>query len=101
MRRLTKLPVLATALAAIALTGCGETKIDQGKTEDLAKQVANSGSVKLKSVSCPSDLKAQKGKDFDCDLVYQDGAKGTITIHQKDDSGNITTSAGDIHIAGQ
>jgi uncharacterized protein DUF4333 len=93
---------LATALAA---TGCnaslstGDIKIDQKKTEGLARQIAGSGTVPVKSVSCPKGLKAKKGADFDCDLVYADGTKGTITIHQLDDKGRIRTSASDIHIA--
>jgi hypothetical protein len=93
---------LATALAA---TGCnaslstGDIKIDQKKAEGLARQIAGSGRVPLKSVSCPQGLKAKKGADFDCDLVYADGTTGTITIHQLDDKGRIRTSATDVHVA--
>jgi hypothetical protein len=51
-------------------------------------------------VSCPSDVKAKKGADFDCDLVAEDGAKGTITLHQLDDEGNVHTAPADIQEAG-
>ena len=90
---------LVIALAA-ALAGCstGEIKIDQKKAESLARRIGNSGTVKLKSVHCPSGLKAKKGHDFDCDLVYTDGTKATITMHQLDDKGRIRTSGGDIHV---
>jgi hypothetical protein len=83
-----------------ALAGCGETKIDKGKAEGLARKVAGSGTVKLKTVSCPSGLAAKKGATFDCSLVYVDGAKGTITIHQTDSNGHVETGASDIHIQG-
>jgi hypothetical protein len=90
---------LAVALAAL-VAGCGETTIDQKGAEDLARKVADSGQVRLKSVSCPDGLKAKKGADFDCDLVYADGAKGTITLHQLDDKGHVRTTGADIHVPG-
>jgi hypothetical protein len=98
VRRLLTVP-LAVALVAL-VAGCGETTIDQKGAEDLAKKVVTSTGVKLKSVSCPSDVKAKKGADFDCDLVDTDGAKGTITLHQTDDKGHVLTSAADIKAAG-
>src|SRR3954463_12448855 len=98
MLRFLAIP-LTTALV-VAIAGCGEVKIDSGKAEDLAKKVANSGRVKLTSVSCPDDIKAKKGADFDCDLVYADGAKGTITIHQTNDGGGVQTAGTDVHVTG-
>jgi hypothetical protein len=90
---------LTLALASsVLVAGCGEIKIDSGKAEGLAKKVAGSGTVKLTSASCPDDIKAKKGADFDCDLVYADGTKGTITIHQTNDDGAIRTAGTDIHI---
>jgi hypothetical protein len=86
-------------LAATA-AGCstGEIKIDQKKAEDLAKKITDSGQVRVKSVSCPADLKAKKGADFECDIVYADGQKATITMHQLDDKGRIRTAGTDIHL---
>jgi hypothetical protein len=98
VRRLLTIP-LAVALAVL-IAGCGQTTIDQKGAEGLAKKVANSGTVKLTSVSCPSGLKAKKGADFDCKLVYQDGTKGTITLHQLDDKGHVRTAGSDIHVPG-
>jgi Domain of unknown function (DUF4333) len=99
VRRLFAVPLAASLVALVA--GCGEIKIDQGKAEDLARKIADSGQVKTKTISCPSDEKAKKGADFDCDLVYADGTKGTITIHQRNDKGDIATAGADIHIQGQ
>jgi hypothetical protein len=86
---------LATLLAA---SGCstGQLQIDHKKAEDLARQI---GAVKgaVRSASCPSGVKAKKGADFDCKLVYADGRTGTITVHQLDDKGRIRTSAADVH----
>ena len=93
MRSLVTLAV-ATALAA---SGCGTGKleIDHKKAEDLARGIgARKGTVK--SVSCPSRVKAKRGQDFDCRLTYADGVQRTITIHQLDDKGRIRTSATDL-----
>jgi len=87
---------MAVATAFLA-GGCGTGKftIDHKKAEDLARQVgAFRGAVK--SASCPSGIKAKKGDDFDCTLVYADGVRRTITIHQLDDKGRIRTSAADV-----
>jgi hypothetical protein len=94
---------LAAVSAALALAGCstGEIQIDQKKAEGLARKVADSGSVRLKSAKCPSGKKAEKGATFDCDLTYVDGTTGTITMHQTDDKGGIRTAGTDIHIKGQ
>jgi hypothetical protein len=99
VRRLLTVALAASLVALVA--GCGQAKIDHGKAEDLGRKIAGSGTVALKTISCPSDVKAKKGVDFDCDLVYADGTKGTITIHQLDDKGKIGTAGADIHIAGR
>jgi Domain of unknown function (DUF4333) len=95
-------PAPAALLLALAATvaGCstGEIKIDQKKAEGLARKIGDSGQVRVKTVSCPSGLKAKKGADFDCNLVYADGQKATITMHQLDDKGRIRTSGTDIHL---
>jgi hypothetical protein len=90
---------LVLALAA-TVVGCstGEIKIDQKKAEDLARKIAGSGQVSVKTVSCPGGLKAKKGADFDCNIVYATGQKATITMHQLDDKGRIRTSGADIHL---
>ena len=93
------------ACLVVGLAGCsvsaGGTTIDQKKAEGIARKVADSGTIRLKSVSCPSGIDAKKGADFDCDLVYEDGTKGTITIHQTDDKGGVRTGGTDVHIQGQ
>ena len=91
--------ILVTAAVATALvaSGCGtgQLEIDNKKAADLAKQI---GAVKgpVKSASCPSGIKAKKGDDFDCTVVYSDGVRRKITIHQLDDKGRIQTAASDI-----
>ena len=86
---------LATALVTGGC-GTGKREIDHKKAEDLAKQIGvTRGSVK--SASCPSGIRLKKGDEFECILVYGDGVRRTITIHQLDDKGRIGTSAADLH----
>jgi hypothetical protein len=99
VRRLLTVPLAASLVVLVA--GCGDTTIDQKGAEKLARQVADSGQIRLKTVSCPSGLKAKKGASFDCDLVYADGTKATITLHQLDDTGHVRTTGRDIHVSGQ
>lgn len=103
MLPLNRIPLAAFAAVAttVALAGCGQTKIDNKKAEDLARKIANSGQIHLKSVHCPSGKTAKKGGTFDCDLEYVDGTKGTITLHMTDDKGGVRTSGQDIKIQGQ
>jgi Domain of unknown function (DUF4333) len=84
-------------LLAAAIAGCGEVKIDSSKAEGLARKVAGLGNLKVTSASCPDGVTAKKGADFTCDLVFADGSKGTITIHQSNDDGAIRAAVSDIH----
>ena len=102
MRRPSKAIVVASLVAfAAVLSACGDKTIDAGKAEDLARKVADSGTEKTKSIECPSDVKAEKGKSFDCDLEYEDGTKGTITMHMTDDDGTVRATGADIKVDGQ
>ncbi|WP_372791478.1 DUF4333 domain-containing protein [Paraconexibacter sp.] len=88
---------LALALAgAVGAAGCGaevsvggktlntgeaETQIAAGLTEQLGGDV---------SVSCPEDVKVEKGATFECEATDpQSGETATVTVEQKDDEGNI------------
>jgi hypothetical protein len=90
--------VTAALVTALFASGCGtgRLEIDHKKAEQLARQIG-AVSRPVKSASCPSGVKAKRGDDFDCDLVFTDGGKAKITIHQLDDKGRIRTSVTDLH----
>ena len=90
-------------LPALALAGCGTTVIDSSKAAQLIRNSVNSaGNVKVKSVSCPSDVTAKKGATFDCKLTVTapDGSvhSGKVTIHQLDANGHIHADSSDFHV---
>jgi hypothetical protein len=73
----------AAALLAIvfAAAGCGETVIDDVKTEEaIQSNLEKALHEKIKSVDCPSDQKVETGKTFDCTVIFSDGKQATATL---------------------
>ena len=74
------LPLMA--VLALGLAGCAKT-LDTG---DVASQIADSlgkeAGQKPKKVDCPSDVKVEDGKRFDCTVTAEDGStvKAVVTL---------------------
>lgn len=86
-------------LAALGATACGETTIDQDKAETfISKTVGDQAGVRVKTVTCPDDVKAKKGDTFTCVVTGKDGTKGDVTVVQRDDEGNVRVSAPFLHM---
>jgi hypothetical protein len=91
-------PVTAVGLAALALAaaGCGggdSTKttaktatptpaptVDDAQVEQGIKDSLSTGSVKVTSAECPSDVQAKSGKTFTCHVSFSNGATGKATV---------------------
>ena len=85
--------------ASLAVLGCGETVIDGGKlTKFVGKTVSDQAGVRVKSVTCPEDVKAKKGGTFNCTVLAKDGTKGAVKVVQNDDKGNVRVSAPFLHM---
>jgi hypothetical protein len=66
---------------AFAATGCGETVIDDVKTEEaIQSNLEKSLHAKIKTVDCPSDQKVEAGKTFTCTVIFSDGKQATATL---------------------
>jgi len=75
--------VLTTTVATVALvaTGCGETVIDDAKTEGAIKQnLESSLEKKVSSVDCPSGVKVEAGHTFECTVTLAGGKEETATL---------------------
>jgi len=71
----------ALALAALLLAGCGETVIDDVKTEDAIEQnLEDSLGKKVTSVDCPSGVEVEAGSSFDCTVKLSGGKSETATL---------------------
>lgn len=74
------------ALAALVLVvflavGCGETVIDDAKTEAAIEQnLKNSVGQTVSSVDCPSGVEVEAGKTFDCTVNLAGGKQETATL---------------------
>lgn len=76
------IPLLAAALIAAALAaGCGETVIDDAKTEAAIEQnIEGSVGKKVTAVDCPSGVEVVVDETFDCTLSLAGGKEETATM---------------------
>lgn len=71
----------ALVLAALLAVGCGETVIDDAKTEAaIEDNLQNSVGQKVTAVDCPSGVEVEAGETFDCAVTLADGKKETATL---------------------
>jgi hypothetical protein len=92
---LTTTRTLAVAAAlALSVSACGGTEIDSGKAEKLIRD--NAAAPKPQRVDCPSGVKAEKGKTFDCKLEYAGRPAATVTVHIDDSDGRVHIGPGDL-----
>ncbi|MGI8631776.1 MAG: DUF4333 domain-containing protein [Solirubrobacterales bacterium] len=66
MPRAGKKPLLL-ALLSIVVVGCGESSLDVAALEtELERQLAENAEIPPDSVSCPSEVSAERGTSFNC-----------------------------------
>ncbi len=82
---------LAVVAASVGLLAACTKTLDSGKLESTLKtDIAKKAGTAVKSVSCPDNVKAEKGNTFQCTLVAGDGTTHHVKITQTDDSGHVT-----------
>lgn len=79
-------PVLA--VMAPAAPGCGTKTLDRGDEVNLVNKQLSTQDLKAKSVDCPSDVEANEGDTFNCDVTLTNGKTGTYTIKITEVSGD-------------
>lgn len=82
----------AAALLAVALfiVACGDKVIDDQKAEDaIAQSLEKGGSLKVKSVDCPSDVDVEAGKIFRCEVVTSSGQKATAVLKIRNEDADV------------
>lgn len=71
----------AVLIAILLATGCGETVIDDAKTEAAIKQnLQGALEKKISAVDCPSGVKVEPGDTFECTITLADGKRETATL---------------------
>jgi len=95
----------AALVPALALAGCGTATIDNGEAEQLVRQAIarGNGSVKVKSVSCPSGVTDKAGATFDCKVSLMQVSNGSVhngfvTLHMVNGKGQVAINPSDFHV---
>jgi Domain of unknown function (DUF4333) len=85
------IPVLVLGILALGLLGCGDTVVDNAKTEDAVQaDLESSFHAKIRTVECPSDQKVEAGLTFSCTVEYTDGDRATATLKIRNDEADVS-----------
>ena len=86
--RLTR--YFAVIVTGLALSACGEATLDTGNIEnEIAPQVEDQTGTKDVEISCPDDVEAKKGDEFECDATAPGGLEAKIKVVQENDDGDV------------
>ena len=78
-------------LLLVVTAGCGQSTLDTSRLESQIKQTLSERTgFPIKSVSCPSDVKAKKGDRFRCTVTTGRNEEVAVNVHQDDDQGGVT-----------
>lgn len=84
------LAVAGLAAAAVAVAGCGASRLDGAAAERTIRSLVISKlGVPVKAVSCPRDVKLQKGLVSVCQVTLASGEVEPFSITQQDAKGNV------------
>ena len=87
--RSTLLVALLGALV-LAASGCGDTTIDDVKTEETLKaSLEKSLHEKIKGVDCPSGVKVEAEKTFTCTVKLSKGEEATATLKIRNSDADV------------
>ncbi len=88
------LTVALIGAVVLVVSGCGETVIDDQKTEETVKaSLERSLHEKIKSVDCPTGEKVEPGNTFTCAVDFSKGEEATATL-------KILDTEADVHLIG-
>lgn len=84
------LAVVALVLAALAVSGCGETVIDKAKIEAaLEENLRKSSHERVSSVDCPSSVEVETGARFECAVKLAGGKEETAVLRIRDKNADV------------
>jgi Domain of unknown function (DUF4333) len=72
--------IVLMALAAVFAAGCGETVLDDVKTEETLEQSLRRTGLKVTAVECPSGVEVEKGATFECTVSLAGGGEQTTEL---------------------
>ncbi len=95
---------LLLTLAVLAAAGCGATvsvggiTIDHEKAQQMVvENLSGKGDqISARSAVCPDDVDAEKGETFACTVAWEDGGRGSVTVHIDSDDGDVSFDNDDV-----
>ncbi len=88
MRKTRRASMLLGALV-VALAGCTKA-VDSGGVEKKMARTLSAQVGQRVTVKCPEDLKAKKGRTYECTATAMDGSKMRLRLMMVDDSGHTS-----------
>jgi hypothetical protein len=87
---MTLSPRMAILLSAgiLALGACAPLDTD-GLEAQIEQSIARQAGGFKVEVDCPDDVKAEKGNNFECTVVAENGSRATIRVIQEDGEGDV------------
>jgi hypothetical protein len=83
--------IAALATIALLIGGCGETVIDDAKTEDALEQsLRKSTGSQVTAVECPSGVEVEAGSTFQCTVSLQGGEREVATLKIVNEDADVT-----------
>jgi hypothetical protein len=80
----------ALMVAAVVVAGCGETVIDDVKTEAaIEKNLKPTFGKRLTGVDCPENVEVKKGNIFECALTLTDGKEEAVKLKILNDNADV------------
>ena len=84
-----KMALLGVAAVLLALLACGN-KIDQKKLDGLIESMFQEQlDLEVKDIDCPKDIKAEEGKEFECDVTVKPKGTVPVVVEITDSSGTV------------
>jgi len=82
--------VALLGVLVLAASGCGDTTIDDVKTEETLKvSLEKSLHEKIKAVDCPSGVKVEAGETFTCTVDLPKGEEATATLKIRNSDADV------------
>jgi len=79
----------ALAIAALLAAGCGETVLDDAKTEDAITANLESLGKKVAAVECPSGVEVEAGASFECSVTLRGGEEETAFLRIRNEDADV------------
>ncbi|HST43042.1 MAG TPA: DUF4333 domain-containing protein [Conexibacter sp.] len=104
-----KVPARSALIAALlagglVVAGCGASvtvggiTIDHEKAQKLVvDNLSGRGDqISARAAVCPEDVDAETGETFSCEVTWEDGGRGSVTLHIRSDDGEIEFDNDDV-----